>query len=311
METICLDALNFADIFLDKGWNLNRCLRNVTRFVKDLHRQDRAVVVFIDGSSDTDEALNKWKGRRVKEIMKQRKYVPHGWATLLGDMFKKLNIDVHYSVYDCDDTIAHYAYHNKCSILSRDRDFYRYFTDDNNTPFRVYASITHRGGITLSERSLDDRHSRGAPPRKIGQLLDTTPSNPFLINVNARREYVRGVPTNNVKERGNPHILFTEFRTAVYYDLGYRDQIREIIPYYDNDMEDVQWTSNLVTPTENCEIIRSPEEYIVRSGHLTDTDTRKYRFCVKSVIYELWQCLHPDMLLFDILLQNTKYPRSS
>ena len=122
---------------------------------------------------------------------------------------------------------------------------------------------------------------------------------------------MRGVPTNNVKERGNPHILFTEFRKAVYYDLGYRDQIREIIPYYDIDMEDVQWTSDRVTPTENREIIRSPEEYIVRSGHLTDTDTRKYRFCVKSVIYELRQCLHPDMLLFDILLQNTKDPPRS
>ena len=129
-EYICVDALNFTHKFLDQKWNLNKSFRKVKRFVNDVHKDNKELIVFIDGSAETEETLNKWKTRRVNEIMNNKKGVPHAWATLLGDMFKKCNIDVHYSVNDCDDTISNYAYHNKCNILSADRDFYRYYIGD-------------------------------------------------------------------------------------------------------------------------------------------------------------------------------------
>ena len=46
---------------------------------------------------------------------------------LLGDMFRKHGIPVHYSTIDCDDTIAAFAYHSGGSVLSRDCDFFRYY----------------------------------------------------------------------------------------------------------------------------------------------------------------------------------------
>ena len=41
-------------------------------------------------------------------------------------MFKKCNVEVHYSIIDNDDTIAYYANYYHCIILSRDNDFLRY-----------------------------------------------------------------------------------------------------------------------------------------------------------------------------------------
>jgi len=308
-EYICVDALNFTEKFLDYNWNLNKSFKKVKRFVNDVHKQNKDLIVFIDGSAETDETLNKWKSRRVKEIIQGKKFVPHAWATLLGDMFKKCNIEVHYSVNDCDDTIAYYAYHNKCNILSRDRDFYRYYIDENNhNIYRIYHEIGYDNNnrIIFNERPADDRHTKNVFPIKIGPLLETTNKNPFLINIDKRKEYLRGVPTNNVKGRGNPHIFFTKFRKAIYYNLGYREPIKEILPYYDDETKSVKWTNNIVTPTENNEIINSPEQYIINTTELKVNDHYKYKFCIKAVIYELWQCsnLAGDKLLFDILKEK-------
>lgn len=45
---------------------------------------------------------------------------------MLGEMFKKFNVEVHYSIIDNDDTIAYYANYFNCILLSRDNDFWRY-----------------------------------------------------------------------------------------------------------------------------------------------------------------------------------------
>jgi hypothetical protein len=309
-EYICVDALNFTEKFLDRSWNLNKSFIKVQGFVNDVHKDKKELIVFIDGSAETDETLNKWKSRRVREITHGKKFVPHAWATLLGDMFKKCNIEIHYSVNDCDDTIANYAYHNKCSILSRDRDFYRYYIDDNNhNIYRIYHEIGYDNNnrIIFNERPADERHTKKhVLSKKVGPLLETTDKNPFLINIDERQEYLRGVPTNNVKGRGNPHILFEEFRSAIYYNLGYRESVKEILPYYDDEIKSVKWTNNIVIPTENNEIINTPEQYIKNTGELNENDHYKYKFCIKAVVYELWQCsdLAEDKLLFDILKEK-------
>jgi len=309
-EYICVDALNFTHKFLDQKWNLNKSFRKVKRFVNDVHKDNKELIVFIDGSAETEETLNKWKTRRVNEIMNNKKGVPHAWATLLGDMFKKCNIDVHYSVNDCDDTISNYAYHNKCNILSADRDFYRYYIDDNNyNIYKTYYEFAYDNNniLKFNERPVDKRYIKGnVSPIKIGPVLETTNKNPFLINVNNDNKYLRGVPTDNVKERGNPHILFEEFRSAIYYNLGIIDPIKEILPHYDKETNSVKWTQKIVMPTENNEIINSPEKYIKNTGELKENDHYKYDFCIKAVIYELWQCsnLAGDKLLFDILKEK-------
>lgn len=309
-EYICVDALNFTHKFMDKKWNLNKSFKKVKRFVNFVHKDNKELIVFIDGSAETDETLNKWKSRRVNEIMCNKKGVPHAWATLLGDMFKKCNIEVHYSVNDCDDTIAYYAYHNKCNILSADRDFYRYYIDDNNhNIYKTYHEFVYddRNKMKFNERPVEKRYPKeGILSKKVGPLLETTDRNPFLINVLKNNKYLRGVPTNDVKGRGNPHILFEDFRSAIYYNLEITNPIAEILPYYDKETNSVKWTHKIVVPTENNEIINSPEQYIKNSKELNENDHYKYKFCIKAVIYELWQCtnLAEEKLLFDILKEK-------
>jgi predicted nucleic acid-binding protein len=52
--------------------------------------------------------------------------VPNGLAIIYGDMWKALKIKLHYSEVDNDDTLAAYAQKHKASVLSGDKDFYRY-----------------------------------------------------------------------------------------------------------------------------------------------------------------------------------------
>ena len=44
----------------------------------------------------------------------------------MGEMFYEANAVVHYSLCDNDDALAAYAHHNRGSVLSQDKDFFRY-----------------------------------------------------------------------------------------------------------------------------------------------------------------------------------------
>lgn len=57
---------------------------------------------------------------------------------LLGEMFKREGVLVHFSVVDNDDTIASFAYHDGAAILSGDSDFYRY-----GHPFEMYKDFEY------------------------------------------------------------------------------------------------------------------------------------------------------------------------
>jgi len=60
-----------------------------------------------------------------------------GLAILYGDMFKDLNITVHYSEVDNDDTIAAFAERDNAVVLSGDKDYYRYA----NCKFGIYSDF--------------------------------------------------------------------------------------------------------------------------------------------------------------------------
>ena len=63
--------------------------------------------------------------------------VPPGLAVLYGDMFKDLQIKVHYSEVDNDDTIAAYAERHGAVVLSGDKDYYRY----SKANFPIYSDF--------------------------------------------------------------------------------------------------------------------------------------------------------------------------
>lgn len=57
---------------------------------------------------------------------KKRRDIPYGIGVILCEMFRKFNVEVHYSIIDNDDTISYYANYHRCIVLSHDKDFWRY-----------------------------------------------------------------------------------------------------------------------------------------------------------------------------------------
>jgi hypothetical protein len=53
--------------------------------------------------------MEKWKSRRAEQVRKCKLDVPPGLAIIYGEMFRDLDVVVHYSEVDNDDTIAAYA----------------------------------------------------------------------------------------------------------------------------------------------------------------------------------------------------------
>jgi len=64
-----------------------------------------------------------------------------GVQYILGTMFQEVGVRVHYSQIDNDDTLASYAQKHGASILSGDRDFFRY----REMSYTVYSGFEVKG----------------------------------------------------------------------------------------------------------------------------------------------------------------------
>jgi len=67
--------------------------------------------VFIDGSATIKEeaSFNVWQKRKIYEINEGKKKVPACLGILIGDIFRKNNVKVHYTKFDeLIDVIASY-----------------------------------------------------------------------------------------------------------------------------------------------------------------------------------------------------------
>lgn len=99
----------------------------VTEFVKACRDAGWTVTVFLDAAIPSDEAQGKWRSRREVEVRRCKRDVPHGLNVLLAESFRAAGVAVEHSLsHDNDDTLAAYAQADGASVLSRDRDFFRY-----------------------------------------------------------------------------------------------------------------------------------------------------------------------------------------
>ena len=120
-----VDILNWMDKFFPKLLSFNWFLHlefvrtKAEEFVQACRNSDWHVEIFIDAGIGTEETLRKWKERREKEVRYEIRSKPPNLKCLIGEIFKELNVPVHYSVeHDLDDTIATFAHFDKASVLS-------------------------------------------------------------------------------------------------------------------------------------------------------------------------------------------------
>jgi hypothetical protein len=268
-EKLYIDALNFGNFFFAKTkytWSLKDPYDRVKLFVDACKKANLDIIIFIDESVETDEAINKWKSRREKEVYNQEKYMPQGMSYFLGDMFKSLGVTVYYSLdEDNDDTIAFYANADGANILSGDGDFYRYI----DRKYKIYSDFNHSkllstGKLELLTNSkarensvIESRKDMLREIRAPPNCIDVKCNIPFVPILEKFKIYRRGVPSPLIRKLGyNPHIKIKPIRRAIYNHI-FKDKdtvIFEEFPSWSESDNCTVWLSENVTlfnPNDN------------------------------------------------------------
>lgn len=187
----------------------------VAQFVRAAKMSQYNVIGFIDAGKQTEETIQKWRQRREKEARTGKRGVPQGTSTVLGDMLRELDVTVHYSTVDNDDTLAAYAFENGGQVLSADRDFFRYWGD--GPPLTVYESYTiHNGKLVLIPHSNPTCKPGVSKKKVLDPLPETYSYDPTFRQVMTESKYIRGVPSPILKLMPNPHSTAKELRRALY-----------------------------------------------------------------------------------------------
>jgi len=257
-----IDALNFGNFFFAKTkytWSMQDPYERVKLFVKACKNANLDISIFIDESVETDEAINKWKCRREKEVQNQEKFMPQGMSYFLGDMFKSLNIPVYYSLdEDNDDTIAFHANADGADILSGDGDFYRYI----DRKYKIYsdfnqAKMISTGKLELLSNSkaretfvIESRKDMLREIREPPKCIDVKCNIPFVPILEKFKIYRRGAPSPLIRKLGyNPHIIIKPIRRAIYNHIfKHKDTIVfEEFPSWSEVDKRTVWLSENVT----------------------------------------------------------------
>ena len=150
---------------------------------------------------------------------------------------------------DADDVVVRLALHWNAAILSGDRDMLRY-TDLPHKRARIMElfAFAPNGALVLAPRR--DFECRGTALQARTVALDLpawrTPKCKSPRHLRAGDEFVRGNPDSLTRSHGNLHLLARGLRRALYERLGLCS-VRETIPVWDADGEEVCWQSTEVS----------------------------------------------------------------
>ena len=221
---ICMDLMNCANHFIDFrlvdfGASIEKASKKVKNFIQASSSSGFKILCFIDKSISTKETYEKWTSRRTQELQKGKRKGMVNMAYILGSIFQSHGITVHFSTVDCDDTIAAFAYHLGGSVLSRDCDFFRYYSSSSSRspPYDVYSDyeIVH-GKISFSKHRGLSKSKPGASHREIlPSLPETKKTSFFLDDIPSFIEYpgckegikmTRRACGSNLTYETNPHL---------------------------------------------------------------------------------------------------------
>ena len=199
---------------------------------------------------------------------------------------------------DADDVVVRLALHWNAAILSGDRDMLRY-TDLPHKRARIMElfAFAPSGALVLAPRR--DFECRGTALRARAVALDLpawrTPKCKSLRHLRPGDDFVRGNPDSLTRSHGNLHLLARGLRQALYARLGLRS-VRETIPVWDTDGEEVRWnTSQVAGDGALDENLQSPSaayawlvtqdlQSAVQRGTPGGQDTAKWRSYTRAML---------------------------
>ena len=330
-QLLYVDILNYCtDYFPLTDWNVTRAFGRVKRFVDASRRAGYTLKTFLDDTNISSEAIYKWKNRREDEVRGSKKKVPHGMTSMLGEMFQKCCIEALYSdEADNDDTIAAYAQEHGASILSRDKDMFRYM----GATFSVFSEYSISSNCILSITP----HPKGADgsfahpkPRPLPPSLPRT--RPRVAHVKDGT-YLRGAPSPCVRFTGrNPHGVVAPLRYAARAAAGVVGPVREEWPEWDMAAAAVVWhTSSADTSPDPAmsALLARPDDAVAAlfpaecgrpqggggggpaaPDGVPAREWKKHCFCVRSCVYEACAMAGGPSLLDLWLAHDAAYRRS-
>eukprot|EP00347_Sterkiella_histriomuscorum_P018214 403346355 len=244
-----VDGLNFIrNFFLNMNfWDLDSANENIKRFIEAANNTGYEVEVFIDAGIQSEELLKRWIERREDIVKTCVMDCPTCITAFVGEMFRNLNIKIHYTVVDKSDTLACFANHYGADILSASTDFVRY----RGLKYKIYRQFEidkTTNKLILTERK-PFKHKQH--PKFILKKLPTTLQQyPLLKEVFEEKKYYRGSPTNLTKYTGNLHGLLKPLRQVFYRIMNVNFEVYEIYPYWDLRNDQPAWVKEFVKPAD-------------------------------------------------------------
>jgi hypothetical protein len=233
--------------------------------------------------------------------------MPQSCNVLLGDMFRKLGVEVRYShEADNDDTIIAHAYAKQACILSGDHDMFRY--DYDGPRISVFEDFQIKNGklILLTHQNPTSTASRrpiiSPPPQTKSKMHDWTYS----------RVYLRGSPSPLTRNLGNLHLMLRPLRQAVYHQ--FQISVKETFPVWNGT--GVSWDESMVAPDPTLlellsknplEVVKHFFTSLTRPDDFTVDDWHNHLWAVHAVVFEiLVQSAEQKYTLYDLMSEYFK-----
>jgi len=316
-KLLYVDALNYSNQFgfVMKCWNLTFPTRRIKEFIEAAKVSGFTLKVFIDAGIESDEAIDKWKSRREKELLGEYKDVPQGLSTLVGDIFRLNGIEIAYSPHDADndDCIAAHAQADGADILSNDKDFFRY----TDRKYKLFGEFSIEDGRLILKEKKEPRANPKFPaptPKAIVKPPVMLQRNPSFHTVETMNCYRRGVPSSLVKLVGNPHAKFVGLRSALYSKMNKTEPVLEEWPEWDHKTEQVVWHSEKVHPGFGDFGKLAALQFVIDVGSnpnyfpipdipgLQEWEKRNHRFAILSLMFEIYIAIMGNrQSLYDVL----------
>ena len=290
LRAVYVDALNFARLlfFCDENGSsddgagaedaavvgspaaLRAAGARAAAFAAAARRSGLRAVAFVDLACVSEEARAKRRARRERGVREAARGVPHAAPQLLCEMLDAAGVEVRLSrEADCDDSLAAHAAADGADVLSRDRDFARYFvrragegaaagakgSDDEPARLRVFAGVDERalarGSLVLACRATPPASSSPSAPSP--RLLPSPPPRfwtardaPLLTRLlRLTRAFDAGAPSPLTRALGNAHAATRQLRRALYSIVfageGPGVRVRESWPEWDAGAGAVAW----------------------------------------------------------------------
>lgn len=251
-KKLYVDGLNFSTQFgfTRKAWSFEVPQREIKHFVAACRLSGWEPTIFIDAGIESAEALEKWKSRRIREVIDAVRDVPHGLSSMMGDLFRSFAVNVMYSPWnvDCDDCLAFFAERDGASVLSNDIDFARY----RGKTYDQFGTFTiEDDNLILIPKKIDER--RLPSPR---HLLTLEPKmvlhDPGFVYLVENGTYVRGSPCFATKFYGNLHGHVKELRHILYRRMGLTKVVESWPEFEDGGgIPEVVWNENTWLASES------------------------------------------------------------